>query len=157
MTGHSAQRGAVPVGYVCELGPVETGAILYLRLWFDGPDAQSQVWQDFSSSLGQQRGRQVIESFEVLCDLCVRYARRPMMRHHVTCKCVGADESCFANFVGYASEGAREDALLMAVNMVRPDVAVSLVDLAAAFGLALKCMAGRLSDDSGRAMPTTIH
>ena len=43
-----------------------------------------------------------------------------------------------ANFVGYASEGAHEDAFLMAVNLVRPDVAASLVSMGETFGLALR-------------------
>lgn len=136
-------RGGAPVGFVTELGPVEAGAVLYLRLWCDGPAAQAQVWNDFAAALGQERGKEVLRSFETLCDLCVRHGRRPLMRHHVTCKCLGADESCFANFVGYASEGAREDALLIATTIVRPDIAPSLVGLAQELGHALRQMAIR--------------
>ncbi len=134
-------RGGAPVGYVTELGPVEAGAVLYLRLWCDGPEAQVQVWNDFATALGPKSGRKVLKSFETLCDLCVRHGRRPLMRHSVTCKCLGADESCFANFIGYASEGEREDALLIATTIVRPDMAPSLVGLAQEFGLALRQMA----------------
>ncbi len=50
-------RGGAPVGFVTELGPVEAGAVLYLRLWCDGPDAQTQVRTDFAAALGQKRGR----------------------------------------------------------------------------------------------------
>ena len=134
-------RGGAPVGYVSELGPVEAGAVLYLRLWCDGPDAKAQVWNDFATALGPKSGRKVLKAFETLCDLCVRHGRRPLMRHNVTCKCLGADESCFANFIGYASEGEREDALLIATTIVRPDMAPSLVGLAQEFGLALRQMA----------------
>ena len=80
-------------------------------------------------------------AFETLSALCAQYGRRPLMRHGLDCKCVGADESCFANFIGYASEGAREDAMLMATNLVRPDMALVLVGLAEEFGFALKHMA----------------
>ncbi|MCX7561432.1 hypothetical protein OS190_17850 [Sulfitobacter sp. F26204] len=141
MNARTPHRGGAPVGYVTELGPVEAGAVLYLRLWCDGPDAQAQVWNDFATAFGPEHGRKVLKSFESLCDLCVRHGRRPLMRHHVTCKCLGADESCFANFVGYASEGEREDALLIATTIVRPDIAPSLVGLAQEFGLALRRMA----------------
>lgn len=144
-------RGGAPVGYVAELGPVEAGAVLYLRLWCDGPDAQMQVWQDFATALGPQTGRKALKSFETLCDLCARHGRRPLMRHHVSCKCLGADESCFANFIGYASEGEREDALLIAMNIVRPDIAPALVGVAQDFGLALRRMAIRANG------PTTKH
>mgnify|MGYP001801090642 FL=1 len=148
-------RGGAPVGYVTELGPVEAGAVLYLRLWCDGPDAQAQVWNDFATALGSEGGRKALKSFECLCDMCVRHGRRPLMRHHVTCKCLGADESCFANFIGYASEGEREDALLIATTIVRPDMAPSLVGLAQDFGLALKRMAIKANQPTTK--PTTLH
>lgn len=134
-------RGGAPVGFVTELGPFEAGVVLYLRLWCDGPDAQAQVWNDFATALGPARGRKALKAFETLCDLCVRHGRRPLMRHHLTCKCLGGDESCFANFVSYASEGEREDALMIATTIVRPDVAPMLVSVAQEFGLALKQMA----------------
>ncbi|WP_299844981.1 hypothetical protein [uncultured Roseovarius sp.] len=152
-------RGAAPVGHMAELGPVEAGAILYLRLWSDGPDSQTQVWNDFATALGPVHGRRVLKSFEELCALCARHGRRPLMRHNVSCNCVGADESCFANFIGYASEGAREDAMLIAINIVRPDIAGTLVGLAEDFGFALKRMglkADRLAQQQPR-RHTTYH
>jgi len=138
-----------------ELGPVEAKAVLYLRLWCDGPDAQQQVWNDFARELGSENGRKALKSFETLCSLCVRHGRRPLMRHHATCECLGADESCFANFVGYASEGEREDALMIATTIVRPDMAPSLVGLAQDFGLALRRMA--LKTNTSDEKPTTFH
>lgn len=133
--------GGAPVGHLQDLGPIEAGAVVYLRLWCDGPDAQAQVWNDFATALGPQNGRRALASFETLCGLCVQYGRRPLMRHDVNCTCLGADESCFAIFVGTASEGEREDALLIAMTLVRPDMAPALVGLAQEFGLALRRMA----------------
>ena len=43
MNQAAPHRGGAPVGYVAELGPVEAGAVLCLRLWCDGPDSQSLV------------------------------------------------------------------------------------------------------------------
>ncbi|WP_227267822.1 hypothetical protein [Roseobacter weihaiensis] len=157
MTGTAQNRGGAPVGYITELGPVEAGAVLYLRLWCDGPGAQKQVWNDFATALGPRRGRKALKSFESLCDLCVRHGRRPLMRHHVSCKCLGADESCFANFVGYASDGDREDAFLIATTIVRPDVAALLVNFARDFGMALKCMSLRADDQSPQPQDKTLH
>lgn len=77
------------------------------------------------------------------------------MRHHVTCKCLGADESCFANSIGYANEGEREDALLIATTIVSPDMAPALVGLAQDFGLALRRMA--LRADRRTDILTTLH
>lgn len=145
MNAMTPHRGGAPVGYVAELGPVEAGAVLYLRLWSDGPEAQAQVKQDFATALGPEPGRKAARSFATLCDLCARHGRRPLMRHHVACKCLGADESCFANFIGYASDGEREDALLIATTLVRPDVAPLLVGLAQDVSFALRRMSIRAS------------
>ena len=148
-------RGVAPVGYITELGSIEAGAVLYLRLWCDGPEAQSQVWTDFATALGHEQGRQALRSFETLCDLCLRHGRRPLMRHHVTFKCLGADESCFANFVGYAREGQRADALLIATTIVRPEIAPTLVGVAQDFGFVLRRMA--IKADQTATNSTTLH
>lgn len=136
-------RGGAPVGFVAELSAVEAGAVLYLRRWCDGPQAQRQVKDDFAAALGTDQGETALQSFQTLCDMCARHGRRPLMRHQVTCKCLGADESCFATFVGYASEGAYEDAMMIASTIVSPNVAPCLVGLAQDFGLALRRMALR--------------
>ncbi|WP_305971091.1 MULTISPECIES: hypothetical protein [unclassified Mameliella] len=155
------ERGGAPVGYLSELGPVEAGAVLYLRLWNDGDASRSEVWNDFARHLGAAEGRQALGAFEELCALCARHCRRPLMRHHVTCKCLGADESCFATFIGYASEGQREDALLLAMTLVRPDMAPILAGLAEDFGLALRRMTCRTpagtSRKAGPNTPRTLH
>ena len=140
MNMEKPHRGGAPVGYVAELDPIEAGAVMYLRLWCDGPDSQAIVWEDFSLHLGIDQGREALKALEQLCNLCVSYGRRPLMRHHVTCKCLGADESCFANFVAAATEGEHEDAMLIATILVRADMAPSLVGLAQSVGLALKRM-----------------
>lgn len=135
------ERGGAPVGFVSDLNAVEAGAVLYLRLWCSGADARAQVSRDFATALGASQGAQVLSSFEALCDLCVQHGRRPLLRHHMNCKCLGADESCFANFIGYASEGAREDATLIATTIVAPEWASALAGLAEDFGLGLRKMA----------------
>ncbi|WP_300533230.1 hypothetical protein [uncultured Mameliella sp.] len=151
------ERGGAPVGYLSDLGPVEAGAVLYLRLWNDGDDARSEVWNNFARHLGTTEGRHALGAFEDLCDLCARHCRRPLMRHHVTCKCLGADESCFATFIGYASEGRREDALLLAMTLVRPDMAPILAALAEDFGLALRRMTSRTAAGTPRKAGPNIN
>ena len=136
MSWRQDKRGGAPVGFVTELDGIEAATVVYLRPWCEGPHAQAQISSDFTTALGQQ----AVQSFEELCNLCARHGRRPLMRHSVHCKCLGADESCFANFVAAASEGAREDAMLMATLLVRPDMAPHIASLATTFGLALKRM-----------------
>lgn len=140
MTEAQGKRGGAPVGFVSELDSIEAASVMYFRMWCDGEASQTQVWRDFAAQLGAHNGRRTLKSFEELCTLCARYGRRPLVRHAVQCKCLGADESCFANFIATAAEGNREDALLIATLLVRPDVAPVIVALATNFGLGLKRM-----------------
>ena len=148
-------RGGAPVGFLSQLGPVEAGAVLYLRLWCSGARFQAQAKDDFAKSLGIKNGNHAFKSFIELFNLYSGQARRPLMHHDVHCKCLGADEACFANFIGYASEGDREDAFLLASTVVRPDLAPSLINFAAEFGMALKRMAHTPTIYAEEAM--TIH
>lgn len=149
MTMSNHNRGGAPVGFITELDGIEAASVIYLRLWCDGPDAQAQVWDDFANTLGPDRGRKALKSFEDLCALCTRHGRRPLMRHAVQCKCLGADESCFANFIATAATGEREDAMLFATLLVRPDMAPLISSLAADVGLAFMRM--QLSAPPGKA------
>ena len=140
MNQMQTQRGGAPVGLLEELEAVEAASVLYLRLWCDGPESQIKVWNDFAAGLGAEPGRRALQALEKLCGLCAHHGRRPLMRHSVNCKCLGADESCFANFIAAAADGQREDAMMIAILIVRPDIAPIVTSLAADVGLALKRM-----------------
>lgn len=159
MSNAQQNRGGAPVGFITELGGIEAASVLYLRLWCDGPESQSLVRNDFTKGLGPDQARSAVQSFEELCRLCARHGRRPLMRHSVHCKCIGADESCFANFIATAVDGEREDALLIATLLVRPDVAPLIASLATNFGLALKQMQLSTPQDMTNFPPSsqTLH
>lgn len=140
MSAHPTHRGAAAIGLLREMDNVEANAVRFLRLWYDGPEAQASVWNALATSLGTRHARSALRSFEELCALCAQHGRRPLMRHSVGCTCLGGDEACFAHIVCSAAEGAPEDAFLLAVNIVRPDVAAAVVSLAQEFGLALRRM-----------------
>lgn len=133
--------GATPVGHIAELGALEAAAVRFLRRWCDTPCAQQEVWNELAGRLGPKAGREALKALEALCALCMRHGRRTFMRHRPNCTCLAADEACFANLVAHATEGEREDALLIATLLVRPDVSPQLAALAQTFGLALKRMA----------------
>ena len=133
--------GAKPVGYLTDLDSVQAGAVFYLRKWANGENSRKEIEIDFSSCFGSFKGSQIADNFDTLCECFARYSRRPLVHHQIQCVCLGADEACFANFIGYAESGDREDAMLMAASFVRPDIAPVLVDLAQNFALALKQMA----------------
>ena len=141
MSTPSPQRGGAPVGYVSELDPIEAGAVLYLRLWCDGAQAQKQIERDFSLALGADAGASAYDALTQLVEMCLRHGRRPLVRHGLACKCLGADECCFANVIGAACQGERDDAMLIASITLRPDAAPYVVGLAETVGLALRKMA----------------
>ena len=134
-------RGGAPVGHLGELGAVEAGAVIYWRLWAEGLTGQRRAKAEFCAVLGDKAGTEAVDALAQIFDACARHGRRPLMRHGLNCKCLGADESCIANFIGYASECRREDAALIATLLVTPDLCMALAALAQTFGLALRRMA----------------
>jgi hypothetical protein len=155
MTSAQDNRGGAPVGFITELESIEAASIIYLRMWCNGPESQADVWNDFETSLGTAHGKTALQSFEDLCRLCAKHGRRPLMRHSINCKCIGSDESCFANFIAAAATGEREDAMLIATLLVRPDVAPLITALAANFGHALMRMNLCAPKEFGREPDTT--
>ncbi|WP_113912434.1 hypothetical protein [Roseovarius dicentrarchi] len=149
-------RGAATVGQLAHMEGLEAASVLYLRLWCDSARNRQSVRDDFAAALGADHGGAAADAWDALMELCSNYCRRPLMRHAVTCKCLGADESCFANFISAAASGAREDALLMATLIVRADMAPVFTSLACECGLALKCM-GLRHTARRAAMPETLH
>ena len=129
------------MGYLSDLNAVEAAAVLYLRMWSEGAEAQAKMSRNLARILGPGAGKYALSAFEDLCNICAHHGRRPLMRHSLKCDCIGADESCFANLIGAASDGDQEDAMLIATMIVRADMAPCLAGLAETFGLALKRMA----------------
>ncbi|OUD09741.1 hypothetical protein BVC71_07880 [Marivivens niveibacter] len=146
-------RGGAPVGKMADLDPVEAAAVLYFRMWCDGANGADRLRMDFLSTLGIDQGEAALGAFNELCQSCTTYGRRPLMRHSLTCSCLGADESCFANLVALAGEGAREDAALIASLIVRADLALPMADLAQQVGIAFRRM--MMSADLNT--PPTLH
>lgn len=153
-------RGAATVGRLTDLDPVEAGAVLYLRLSWNNPDARDALASDFIPLLGPTAGQAAADGFHQIAALCQTHARRPLCPHSLNCACLGADEACFATLVVSASEGAREEALMMALLLVRADVAPMLTGLAQDAGLALRRMTLRAVSDpetTSRAPSPTLH
>ncbi len=140
MTPAPDHRGGATVGHLQDYDAITAASIVYLRMWCNSADTQASMAHDLIATLGVGRGRKAVEAFAELCGMCVQHGRRPLCRHALHCKCVGADEASFAHFIAAATEGDRDDAMLIAILLVRPDVAPIITSLAADFGLALKQM-----------------
>ncbi len=150
MSTHSS-RGGAAVGRLSDLSPIEAGAVMYLRLWSESPEARADAASDFEIALGLDQGRAAMMTLDRLCGLCAHHGRRPLVRHGLGCSCLGADENCFAQMIAAASEGAREDAMMMATLIVRPDFAPALASLSEEMGTVLRRMTASVP------LPTTGH
>ncbi|KIC46739.1 hypothetical protein RA28_02970 [Ruegeria sp. ANG-S4] len=150
MRAHS-MRGGAAVGRLADLTPIEAGAVMYLRLWGEGPHGRKDAAKDFDIALGADRGRAAMLTLDRLCALCLNHGRRPLIRHGLDCRCLGADENCFAQMIAAAADGDREDAMMMASLIVRPDYAPALASLSEELGMALRRMT------ASTPMPTTGH
>ncbi|WP_417244908.1 hypothetical protein [Celeribacter sp.] len=113
-----ALEGAQPVGKLSQLS--EQGRVVVTL--FRGSDALRR-----SSDMGK--------IFEQMMMVFRRHGRRQLVSHGMSCDCLGADEAVLAQFVRLAARGKREDACLMAMLIVRADVAPLAVSLAEQLGL----------------------
>lgn len=129
--------GAAAVSRLSELPPLERQVIRCLRFWCAGPAGQDALGRELARRLGPAAAERVAAGLSELLHLTASHARRPLMGHVLDCPCAGGDECVFARFVALAAEGAREEAVLMASLIVRPDLALCLVRLAEDVGLGL--------------------
>ncbi|MBL4805724.1 MAG: hypothetical protein JKY31_00355 [Rhodobacteraceae bacterium] len=152
-------RGGAPVALLEELPRLESAVVMYLRLWCDSPEGQAQVWQDFHGFFGGKTAHMHMRAFEELLSAILKHSRRPLQRHQLRCSCVGGDENAFANFVVAAALGEREDAILLASNFMRADMAMLAVNMAEPVGLALSQMVlrGPLSLPFNQTISPTKH
>ena len=164
MTPIQGLRGAASVGRLMDLGPVEAGAVLYMRLSWTNPDALDLLERDFVPLLGLSAGQAAARGFLQMASLCQIHGRRPLCPHSQTCACLGGDEAWFAHLLASAAEGASEEALMMALLRVRADFAPVLAALAQDAGLALHRMtlravsaASRTDTPAAPAAGTTFH
>ena len=155
MNAETGFRGAARVGYLADLDGIESGAVRCLRQWSGGNDARAQIARQMIQSLGHEQGDTAYRALDQMFRMFSRYKRRRLICHDCNCGCLGADEACFANFIAAASEGSREDAMMIATLLVRADIVPCLLGLAETVGLALRRMS---VTGSGHARPSvTVH
>jgi hypothetical protein len=127
----------VAAGRLADLAPLEATVVCTLRLFYAGVDTRDALATALARHAGPERGTSLMARFGELCELTRRHSRRPLARRHPGCCLAGTDETAFAAMVAAAAQGEREDALLIAVCLVRPDVAPALISLAGQVGLDL--------------------
>lgn len=124
-----------------EMPPLEATLICCLRLFYEGEKSRAALRNGLLGHLGAGRGTTLYAQFAELCEMARRFSRRPLMRRQAGCCAAGADECAFATMIASAAAGEREDAMLIAVCLVRPHVSTAIVALAEQVGLGLQPMA----------------
>ena len=113
-------RGGATVGVLNALDAWESCVVLNLRLWCDSAEGQAQVRNAYRVSLPAECATRECCAFETLVMTVTAYAQRPLVRHDVSCVCMGADEGVFLHLIRTASEGHLNDAALIATLLVGP-------------------------------------
>lgn len=157
MNAHVRCPGSVSVGQLSEQPTFETCIVTYLRLWADGEEAQRRLQHMLIELCGPARGARMTKTWAEMIALLARFRRRSIMRHALDCPCLGADEAWFANFMATAATGERDDALMLATLLIRPDIAPLLTDLARQFGLSLAQGLAQHDFAVGQGTPETLH
>lgn len=150
-------RGGTPVGTLDNLPSSEARLIRMFRGWCDGADSQAAIWHDLAAALGPGAARSALASLEHLLRLFAEGGRRPLMRHHGACRCVGSDEAVFARLVALAAGGEREEAMLLASHLLRADLLPAAVALAQTLGLHLVRMDLRQAPPRARPAGQVLH
>ena len=119
MRGAAPHHGGGAVAALDALPPPQACAVRLLREWCDGTGGASPP------------------GFGELARLIVHEGRRPLLRRHAACPCVGSDEAVFAHLLAVAATGDREDAMMIASLLVPADRMGMAAHLAQIAGLAI--------------------
>ncbi|MFC6589061.1 hypothetical protein ACFQDZ_19120 [Sulfitobacter pacificus] len=149
-------RGGVPVGQLHAITPWEALLVRHLRLWCDGPEGRLKVKNDWERAGPKAAAENTLAVFDALIITLTSYARRPLVRHCLTCECLGADEGVFVQIVSAASGGALDDAALMSGLIAMPAHAEHIAILAAQVGAAFRAR-GFARADQHPTRPSAQH
>ncbi|CAM4308631.1 hypothetical protein [Palleronia rufa] len=147
--------GGAAVASLPALDGAQALSVLMYRDWFGGAEGRRRVEAVLSEALGPDRAHGALEDWDQLLEELVRHARRPLMCHHPSCQCVGADEAVFAQTLSLAAEGEREEAMLMLSLVIRADRLLVALNAAERAGRAVRWCARSLC--RARAGGTPVH
>ena len=141
-------KGGSPVAVVSDLTKEEFLAVYYFRCWYEGIEALQVVENEFFSRLGDELGFKTMSALEALCETLYKKGRRQLIRHDLNCKCVGADENCFAQLVTLSTLKEKEDAMLISVLLSDSSIAPTIVGLAEDFGMGINALLRSISEEN---------
>ncbi|CTQ51457.1 hypothetical protein [Jannaschia donghaensis] len=130
-------RGGAPVADLRTLDGFQALSVMLFRDWFDGDEGRARVAHAFETALDGQAGTAALTAWEEMMDVLSHGVRRPLMRHDLTCRCVGADEAIVAQILTLAARAEREDAMLILSLLVPAERLLPATHIAQRAGLAV--------------------
>ncbi|WP_299813359.1 hypothetical protein [uncultured Jannaschia sp.] len=151
--------GAATVADLQAMDGAQALCVMLFRDWFAGSEGRARVEGVFVEAFGPDAGTMACDAWAELSALLTARTRRPVMRHAMTCRCVGADEAVVAQVLSLAARGEREDAMLVLSLLVPGDRLLSAVDVAERAGIALLRLAAcwRRDHRAATAPSPSIH
>ncbi|WP_371155174.1 hypothetical protein [Jannaschia sp. 2305UL9-9] len=149
--------GGATVADLRALDSLQSLIVLMFRDWCDGPDGQQRVTQVFQGALGRLPGDTGLAAWIEMMAILSDDVRRPVMRHALTCRCVGADEAVIAQVLSLAGQGEREEAMLVLSLLVSGDRLLMAVNAAERAGLACMRINLRAPHVAGVTPPATTR
>lgn len=153
-TSDSQNPGGATVGDLHAIEGDRALAILMYRDWFDGTDGRERVASVFDQALGSE-GDHALATWTTLMTELVVHARRPLIRHGLSCRCIGADEAVFAQILALAMAGEREEALMILSLLIPADRSLPALHAAERCGCNLRRCALRFA--SAIPADSTLH
>ena len=133
-------KGGSPVAVISDLSWEEHLIIYYFRCCFEESQALLEVHEEFHFYLGAEIANKTIGALQFLFNKLQNNGRRRLVRHDMNCKCVGADENCFAQLVTRSTYVDKQDAILIGILLSDAELAPELVYAAEDFALGVQAL-----------------
>ena len=133
-------KGGSPVAIMSDLSWEEHLVIYYFRCCFEGSEAILEIHEEFRFYLGTEKANKTIGALQFLYNKLQNNGRRRLVSHDLNCKCVGADENCFAQLVTRSTYTDKKDSILIGLLLTDADIAPELVYAAEDFAQGVQAL-----------------
>ena len=139
-------KGGSPVAIMSDLSWEEHLVIYYFRCCFEGSEALLEIHEEFRFYLGTEKANKTIGALQFLYNKLQNNGRRRLVSHDLNCKCVGADENCFAQLVTRSTYTDKKDSILIGLLLTDADLAPELVYAAEDFAQGVQALLQIIGD-----------
>ena len=146
-------KGGSPVAIMSDLSWEEHLVIYYFRCCFEGSEALLEIHEEFRFYLGTEKANKTIGALQFLYNKLQNNGRRRLVSHDLNCKCVGADENCFAQLVTRSSNNDKRDAILIGILLSNADIAPELVYAAEDLAVGVRSLLKVIGDITKNSKP----